>query len=270
MTAALPNDRWNIQFSANQVDPNFNPAVGFVTRRGYRRYQPFVEFGPRPRGHRYIRRYLFSTAADVQNDMHNDLLNRSVELKFFEMQFHSQDSFAFTATTGRERLDTPFSPAPGIVLPVGSVYDTAVLNIRGQTANRRVISLNVLLRNRRLLLGHEEDGIDEPDPPRAPRVHRLHDGRVEQREVARGGLHYPAHSRRRRDAVQSVDRLVNNLQYDSVSAVLGWQSRFRWILRPGSDIYFVYTHNWLDDVLQNKLVTLDNRIAAKVLYTHRF
>ena len=55
----------------------------------------------------------------------------------------------------------------------------------------------------------------------------------------------------------------------SVSAVLGWQSRFRWILRPGSDVYVVYTHNWLDDPL-SRFTTLDRRIASKVLYTHRF
>jgi hypothetical protein len=34
---------------------------------------------------------------------------------------------------------------------------------------------------------------------------------------------------------------VNNVQYDTQSAVLGWQSRFRWIVKPGSDLYFVYT-----------------------------
>src|SRR4030095_8301587 len=39
--------------------------------------------------------------------------------------------------------------------------------------------------------------------------------------------------------------IVNNLQYDSVSRVMGWQFRYRWILRPGNDFYFVYTHNWL-------------------------
>ncbi|MGE3517522.1 MAG: hypothetical protein AB7J63_01085, partial [Vicinamibacterales bacterium] len=64
--------------------------------------------------------------------------------------------------------------------------------------------------------------------------------------------------------------LVNNLQYDSVSRVLGWQSRFRWILRPGSDIFVVYTHNWLDDPNLARLATLDRRVASKVLYTHRF
>ena len=27
--------------------------------------------------------------------------------------------------------------------------------------------------------------------------------------------------------------LVNNVQFDTISPVMGWQSRFRWILRPG-------------------------------------
>ena len=32
-------------------------------------------------------------------------------------------------------------------------------------------------------------------------------------------------------------------QYDSVSDVLGWQFRLRWILEPGSDLVFVYLQN---------------------------
>ena len=63
---------------------------------------------------------------------------------------------------------------------------------------------------------------------------------------------------------------VNNIQYDTQSSIVGWQSRFRWILKPGNDLYVVYTHNWLDDPLQNRIYTLDRRAASKVLYTHRF
>ena len=64
--------------------------------------------------------------------------------------------------------------------------------------------------------------------------------------------------------------LVNNVQYDSQSAVLGWQSRFRWILTPGNDLYLVYIRNWLDDPLENRFYTLDRRLSLKALYTHRF
>ena len=65
--------------------------------------------------------------------------------------------------------------------------------------------------------------------------------------------------------------LVNNIQYDSVSRVTGWQSRFRWIVQPGNDIFFVYTHNWIDPVdPAARFSTLDRRAAAKAVYTKRF
>ena len=64
--------------------------------------------------------------------------------------------------------------------------------------------------------------------------------------------------------------LVNTVQYDSVSNVLGSQSRFRWIIKPGNDLYIVYTRNWLDDPILNRFVTLDWQAASKVIYTHRF
>ena len=63
---------------------------------------------------------------------------------------------------------------------------------------------------------------------------------------------------------------MNNFQFDTQSSVLGWQSRFRWIMKPGNDLYVVYTHNWLDDPLLSRFSTLDKRVASKVLYTHRF
>ena len=66
--------------------------------------------------------------------------------------------------------------------------------------------------------------------------------------------------------------LANNLQYDTVSRLLGWQLRFRWIQRPGNDLYVVYTHNWHEvlDVARRRLATLDNRLATKLVYTLRF
>jgi hypothetical protein len=42
------------------------------------------------------------------------------------------------------------------------------------------------------------------------------------------------------------------------------------LLRPGTDLYVVYTHNWLDDPLENRIYTLDRRAASKFPYTQRF
>ena len=65
--------------------------------------------------------------------------------------------------------------------------------------------------------------------------------------------------------------LSNSIQYDNVSRVLGWQSRFRWILKPGNELYLVYSHNWLSSVIpQAGMETLSRNAATKVIYTYQF
>ncbi len=34
--------------------------------------------------------------------------------------------------------------------------------------------------------------------------------------------------------------LTNNVQYDSESGAVGWQLRFRWIQKPGNDLFFIW------------------------------
>jgi hypothetical protein len=268
--AATPNDPWSLQFSANHVGRDFDPAVGFVTRRGYRRYQPGAEYGPRPRGHQYVRRIAFGSTLDLQTDLGNELLSRRVELKVLDMTFHSQDSFFVTASRTAERLDEDFAISRGIRLPAGAQYGFNRIIVQGQTANRRVLAvnasyetggfysgtrdttiMNLTVRARPGLIVYastEWNAVDLPEGEFSTRLYRL----VGETQFS------------------PFVALVNNFQYDSVSTVLGWQSRFRWILRPGSDIYMVYTHNWQEDPVRDRFATLDRRIASKVLYTHRF
>ena len=60
----------------------------------------------------------------------------------------------------------------------------------------------------------------------------------------------------------------NNLQYDNESRALGWQSRFRWTVTPGNDVFLVYSHNWVDDPAG--LYTNDRTAATKLVVTQRF
>lgn len=56
--------------------------------------------------------------------------------------------------------------------------------------------------------------------------------------------------------------------------MLGTFARFRWIVRPGSDLYLVYGRSMLDDPASldrfRGFQTLDRRLATKLTYTHRF
>jgi len=45
-------------------------------------------------------------------------------------------------------------------------------------------------------------------------------------------------------------------------------NRFKYTITPGSDIYFVYNHNWFDD--EGKYKTSSMLGTSKITYTHRF
>jgi hypothetical protein len=270
LSASLPNDPWNIQVFTREVGAEFDPAVGFVTRTGYRRYQPGVEYGPRPRGNKYVRRYAFATAVDLQTDLRNGLLSRGADLKFVDVSFHSQDSFAATVSPTTERLDEDFVISRGITLPAGREYTFTRWNVRGQTANRRVLALSGSYESGGFYSGTRQTISASLTLRARPGVIVYSTAEWNAIDLPEGRFHTRLYRLVGETQFSPWIALVNNFQYDSVSTVLGWQSRFRWILRPGSDVYVVYTHNWQDDPVRERFATLDRRIASKVLYTHRF
>ena len=60
----------------------------------------------------------------------------------------------------------------------------------------------------------------------------------------------------------------NLVQYDSDSRILGFQSRFRWILRPGNDLFLVVSRGWYRRFDGDYLPSFDKG-SAKLQYTFR-
>jgi hypothetical protein len=66
LTLDYPNDFWSGSFIYREVQDNYNPAVGFTLRTGYRRLYPTLQIAPRPRQHPSIRRLVFGANANLQ------------------------------------------------------------------------------------------------------------------------------------------------------------------------------------------------------------
>ena len=65
--------------------------------------------------------------------------------------------------------------------------------------------------------------------------------------------------------------LVTLAQYDNVSEDIGVNSRFRYNLSAGQDIWFVINHNMHRDVhLDNRFQSTESIAAAKIRYTFRY
>ena len=280
LALSYPNEPWTASAGFTEIQPNHDPAIGFTPRKGFRRYNPSVTFGPRPANHPWIRQLTFGAGTDFITDMENDLATRTLDLTLFGLLMQSEDNVNFHVISNYDRLQRDFSIAEGVTLPAGEEYDFTRYRVNLSTANRRVlaptasfevgdfysgdrqeVSLGLAVRPRRgvvVNMAAERNKVDLPEGEFTTRLYRV----VTDTQF------------------NPWIYLVNNLQYDSVSKNLGWQFRLRWTVDPGNDLYFVYTHNWLDCpatgiqflcALQGEgLHTQDGRAAAKFVYTYRW
>ncbi|MBI4885476.1 MAG: carbohydrate binding family 9 domain-containing protein [Acidobacteria bacterium] len=265
-----PNDRWYARFQTTEVQEHFDPAVGFLRRQNYRRYAPTLQFAPRPRGNPYIRQFRFGANIDVMTDRENDLLNRQIDATLFNLTLHSQDQVAVNATRRRERLDAPFRISRSITLPAGAVYDSSRVRVFARTAERRTLALNGRYETGEFYSGTRTQRQVNLTVRARPGYIVYLSGEWNAVELPEGHFSTRLYRLVGETQFSPFVTLVNDVQYDTQSSVLGWQARFRWILTPGNDVYVVYTHNWLDEPLLDRFATLDRRVASKVLYTYRF
>ena len=269
---AYPNDLWNARMSFSEVQENHDPAIGFTQRTGFRSYNPVVQFSPRPQGSRWIRRLSFGANLDLRTDMENRFLSRQVDFTVFQADLHARDTIQVHVVPNFERLERDFQIHPGITLPAGGTYSFNRYSFQVWTASNRVVAGRLRVELGDFFSGdRQEVAANLSLRPRRGVVVKL------DSEWNRVSLPEGRFETRLFRAVADTQfnpwiQLSNNFQYDSVSEILAWQSRFRWILTPGNDLFIVYLHNWLDDPLDplNGFQILDRNLAMKFVFTHRF
>jgi hypothetical protein len=268
---SYPNDEWDGAIDFLEVPRNVNPAVGFVERSNFRRYSPEISYNPRPRGHASIRRMSFGVDTDWYTDLVNQTVTREFDITAARVELHSGDDLEFNVSPTYERLEEPFEIIDGVILPTGAEYNFNRYRLSFSTAEKRIISVEPEIEWGGFLSGHRREVALEVGIRPRPGVtlnlsYEYNDVTLEEGAFDTRLFRVVADTQ-----FSPFMYLVNNVQYDSVSRMLGWQSRFRWILKPGNDIFFVYTHNWIDPLDSSaRFATVDRRAAAKAVYTKRF
>ena len=268
---SYPNDPLSAEIEYMEIQEHYSAVVGFTPRTGFRNINPRITFAPRPRRHPWIRRFNFGTEMDWFLDPRdNRLLTREIDITALQIDTHRQDSIQFHIVPTYELLEKDFRIAPGVSLPVGREYSFTRYSIQGSTTTRRRIAVSPQV---------EWGDFYSGDRLRLSMTATLRAAPGQMFTLAnewnRVSLAEGRFSTRLYRVIAETQfnpriAIVNNVQYDTQSAVIGWQSRFRWTIKPGDDLYLVYIHNWLDDPLTSRTYTLDRRLSSKVLYTHRF
>ena len=266
-----PNDTYEGSLAFMEVQGNIDPAIGFVNRRDFRRYQPQFRFNPRPRGHAYIRRFGFGGDVDIYTDTANRLVTQEFDFTATRIELHSGDNVEVSVVPSYERLEDDFEISSGVTLPAGAEYRFTRFRVAGQTANKRILSVQPRVEWGNFLSGQRREMVLGLGVRPRPGVTVNVNYEFNDIDLPEGSFQTKLYRVVADTQFSPFMYLVNNVQYDSVSRILGWQSRFRWILQPGNDIFFVYTHNWIDPADPSaRFATLDRRAAAKAVYTKRF
>ncbi|MFN8062827.1 MAG: carbohydrate binding family 9 domain-containing protein [Vicinamibacterales bacterium] len=265
-----PNDVWDGRFAFATVPANHSPDVGFTPRVGFRQFAPSFKYSPRPQGHPWIRRLSFGGDVDLRTDMDGRWLTRQMDLTMVRVETHSQDTVEALVIPRYERLQANFGIYPGIVIPNGYANDFLRYRVSMTTANRRVLATTSSYERGTFFSGDRRElkvqlGV-------RPRPGVTLNAYVEWNRVrlVEGAFDTRLYRLVADTQFSPFVYLVNNVQFDSVTRVLGWQSRFRWILKPGNDLFVVYSHNWVDSALDHRYRTLDRSAATKFVYTFRF
>jgi len=269
---AYPNDPWSFRAGYQEVQENYEAATGFTRRTGFRLLSQRVGFAPRPRQHPWLRNFRFGAESKVylDPDNNNRLLTRKIDINVIQLFTHSQESIGFQVLPTYEYLERDFEIEDGVVLPAFSAYSFTRYRIQGRSNNRKMISVQPRVEWGQFFSG-ERLQLNTTLNLRAASGH-FYQFMYEWNRVSLSEGDFTTSLYRAVLETQFNPRisLVNNVQYDTQSAAIGWQARFRWIVRPGNDFYFVYINNWLDDPVSGRIRTLDRRLASKLLYTYRF
>jgi hypothetical protein len=261
-----PNDLWRGHVSYRELGELYDPAVGFVERNGFRRIQPSFSFNPRPRGGP-VRQFGFGVNYEHLLSLENALLTRSLRLTPLDVRFNSGDQISLEWSNNFEKLEDPFEISDGVVLPVGD-YEFNELRLEFRSANHRAVSTDFWAWRGGFWSG-DRTGFEARFAYR-PMAGLEISPSWERNwvDLAEGEFTTELLQLQGSWAVSPWSSLTTILQYDNVSSVLGLYARLRWIVRPGSDLYVVYTHNWLEEL--GRFSTLERTATTKVNYTHRF
>jgi hypothetical protein len=265
LKAGWPNDivDWEVGFT--HIDQDFNPALGFVPRGGIREYYTQFRYRWRPGG--VIRRIDVGTFATLITDLDNDLESSEINLNLLSIETEYGDEFDVEYSIVKEVLDEDFEISEGVVIPVGS-YDWQRTGVAYSGSQARLLRFEAdasyggfwsgeslelqagvewrASANLSLSLEYEYNDVDLDEGDFITRLAR-----------ARANIYFTPDI-----SWQTF------IQYDNVSDTLGINSRFHWIIQPGSDFYLVLNQGY--DIIDSRPHSGFTELTSKVGWTFRF
>lgn len=232
---------WNSDFfdasaAYLDVDPGFDPALGFV-RRQDRQVQGSVSVKPRPKSGP-IRQLFFTPAVVAHHDPRGTLLTREIELEA-QVELQSGDETELSYVRSTEALPEPFEISDSIVLPVRR-YDWDSLELEVRTFDGRPLSGSIAVGSGGFYSGARRYIEISPDLRAGRHLALSPNYSFNDIRLAEGS--FRTHLLGARVEASFTRNVLTSafIQYDSEGRLASTQVRLNWILRNIDNFYVVY------------------------------
>jgi hypothetical protein len=251
-----------------ELQQNFNPAVGFVNRRGIRDQTLELGYTHRPRDS-YLRS-LFG-GVDVQriSQLSGELQTEIISLRPLEIENNSRDSFDLRYTATVEVISEFFEISDGIVISPGE-YSFDEYGFDLSTGSQRKFFGNLGFRTGEFFDGDRLQVSGELTwaPTKYFRAGIGYD--FNDVELPQGDFVVRLATLQVDIIFSSTFSWVNLLQYDNVSETAGVNSRLHWIPEAGREFFLVLDHSLQDIDRNDSFHSSQADMTLKLNYTFRF
>ena len=264
----FPNQPWSGHVSYREFGEAFDPAMGFQPRVNFRRVQPTIQFNPLYEKSKLIRDMEYGIWFMHLMDLEWNKLSQDFRPEY-QLTFETGDRFEIGVTHNYERLTSDFDILrdSSIIIPADE-YTVWILGLELATASWRKIVAEFALETGGFWTG-TRDQYDFGITLRPLSGINLSAQYVlTQVDLPEGSFDTQLIRFRGSFDFSPFISLNTNVQYDNLTDLIGLNSRFRWIITPGTEVFLVYNHNWIDNL--DRFITLDQTAIMKVVYTHRF
>ncbi len=268
-----PNDVVEAEVVLREIQQDFRPALGFVSRRNVRVFRAGGRYNPRP-----------GEFLGLQQMFHGAYFTRYTRLDIdqteswnlhviapIDWHFASGDAVhsMFSPVVNYERLFAPFEISPGVVLP-GGEYRFTRWRSDLATAPQRTLQTNINWQFGRYWSGTADELQVSVTYRLPPRLAITLNTNQTFADLPQGSFVARILGMQFNYSFSPFLSTSGLAQFDNLTRNLGWQSRLRWIQRPGNDVFLVFSQGWLQDALGGlRFHQQDQKLSGKLQYTVR-
>ena len=269
-----PNDLFDCNFSINRYGDALQPLLGFLPRPGVHRTGTGCSYQPRPSKDgpfKWIRQEFFENQYSRYTDTRGIVESWEYFMAPVNVRFESGDRFEFNWDPHGETLLVPFEVAPGVIVPPGS-YGFTRWRLEAQTSEHRPLQFGTTTWFGTFYHGHLtqwEQYLRWTSPK--GKIQLDLDIENDFGRLPAGNFVQRLWSVRAAYAWNPNLVLSSFIQYDTASENVGTNTRLRWTIRPGNDLFIVWNRGWQRIVTDPNvsLVPQTDLVAVKLRWTFR-